>query len=84
MLGRVVWRGAAGWGGLGGGCGRDFPAFAVGFGEEAVCFGKVGDLERGCVPLERLFWEAGCDIAQGDGFAEGACVVESVAGLFAF
>lgn len=69
---------------LGGGCGRDFPAFAVGFGDEAVGLGKVGEVECGCVPLEGFLREAGCDIAKRNGFAERAGVMEAVAGLLAF
>lgn len=69
---------------LGDGCWRDFPAFSVRFGDEAVGFGKVGDLQGGGVPFQRFLGEAGCDVSECNGFAEGAGVVEAVAGLFAF
>ncbi|MEY5014580.1 MAG: hypothetical protein RIS92_938 [Verrucomicrobiota bacterium] len=73
---RVVW-------GLGGGCGCDFPALAIGFGDEAVGLGKVGDSQGGGVPFQRFLGEAGCDVSERNGFAEGAGVMEAVAGLFA-
>ena len=68
------------WGsGYGSGC--DLPAFAVRFGDEAVGFGQVSDGEGLGIPLQGLFGEAGCDVSECHGFAEGSSVVEAVAGL---